>query len=84
MLIKCRNCNSDYSEYAESCPKCGEKNPNVTDFDWRCLEIDGRKERFSYKTQKDIEKDIEKDSYTLFKICAVTMIILIVVLAFLQ
>ena len=80
MLIKCRNCNSDYSEYAESCPKCGEKNPNVTNFDGRCLEIDGRKERFSYKTQKDIEKD----RYTLFKICAVTMIILIVVLAFLQ
>lgn len=80
MLIKCHNCNSDYSEYAESCPKCGEKNPNVTNFDGRCLEIDGRKERFSYKTQKDIEKD----RYTLFKICAVTMIILIVVLAFLQ
>lgn len=80
MLIKCRNCNSDYSEYAESCPKCGEKNPNVTNLDGRCLEIDGRKERFSYKTQKDIEKD----RYTLFKICAVTMIILIVVLAFLQ
>ena len=22
MLIKCRNCGSRYSEYAEKCPKC--------------------------------------------------------------
>lgn len=80
MLIKCRNCNSDYSEYAESCPKCGEKNPNVANFNSQCFEIEKRKEIFSYKTQKDIEKD----RYTLFKICAVAMVILIVVLAFLQ
>lgn len=46
MLIKCHNCNSDYSEYAKSCPKCGNKNTNTRRIEKGCYSIANRKNIF--------------------------------------
>lgn len=82
MLIKCHNCNSDYSEYAESCPKCGEKNSHVRNLEKDCYNIINRKKYFTYDPNGKIRK--ERGIYKIFQICAAVMIIIVIILTYLS
>ena len=82
MLIKCHNCNSDYSEYAESCPKCGEKNSHVRNLEKGCYNIINKKKYFTYDPNEKVKREL--CIYKIFQICAVVIIIMVIILTYLS
>ena len=78
MLMKCRNCGADYSEYAGCCPKCGNKNAHIRKLEKDCYNITNRQKYFTYDPSEKVKK--ERDVYRIFQICAIVMVIIIVIL----
>lgn len=62
MLIKCRNCGAEYSEYSALCPGCKLLNTDKCEFTEYSFEIANRDNYFSYlnkdpQKRKPIEKE---------------------------
>jgi len=79
MLIKCRNCGSRYSEYAEKCPKCNQTNTNIKQFNKECYNFGQRKKYFSDQILNEEGRDI----HLIIKIAVVLIIFLIILLSIL-
>lgn len=79
MLIKCRNCGSRYSEYAEKCPKCNQSNTNIKQFSKECYTFGQRKNYFSDQILNEKGRDI----HLIIKIAVVLIIFLIILLSIL-
>ncbi|MFQ7518098.1 MAG: hypothetical protein ACLRMG_00030 [Clostridium sp.] len=79
MLVKCKNCGSRYSEYAEKCPKCNQSNTNIKQFSKECYTFSQRKNYFSDQTLNEKGRDI----HLIIKIAVVIIIFLIILLSIL-
>lgn len=87
MLIKCRNCGADYSEYAGYCPHCKTKNLEQKKFERKCFDISYKDQYFSYmNTQKPMAKRLKENTSTadkvVFTICGLTVLALIILVIY--
>lgn len=79
MLIKCKHCDSRYSEYAEKCPKCSQANTNIKQFNRECYNFGLRKKYFSCQILNGKNQDIR----LIIKVAIMVIIFLIILLSIL-
>lgn len=87
MLITCKECGKQYSEYARYCPHCKTKNLDQRKFDKNCFDISYRDKYFSYMSnQKPIAKRLKENTSTAdkvaFIICGLAVLAVIILVIY--
>lgn len=87
MLITCKECGKQYSEYSKSCPHCKTKNLDQKKFERNCFDFSYKDKYFSYMSnQKPIAKRLKENTSTadkvVFTICGLTVLVLIILVIY--